>query len=240
MDRKCGSGGARVDKNRRICKLHPCTRIVRPAPCFRPAQLFGTSSAIRLCLARAGAESALICALRFPCSVWRQKENVMSSEKEDRIRTRAYQIWDRQGRTDGQHEEHWTQASRELESEDTGPAGASAKPTTADDPTRGTASSGGASGFSGTQSGSAAPSSPSSSSGQGGNQSGGESAGQSSAPGAAGASRPSTTSPSGGQAGQMGSSGAPGGISSGLQRGGTIPAGGPAGGSTSPSGPSRN
>jgi hypothetical protein len=65
MDRKCGSGGARVDKNRRICKLHPCTRIVRPAPCFRPAQLFGTSSAIRLCLARAGAESALICALRF-------------------------------------------------------------------------------------------------------------------------------------------------------------------------------
>jgi hypothetical protein len=47
----------------------------------------------------------------------------MSSDKEDRIRTRAYQIWDRQGRTDGQHEEHWAQASRELDSEDGGSPG---------------------------------------------------------------------------------------------------------------------
>ncbi|MCO5963686.1 DUF2934 domain-containing protein [Sinorhizobium meliloti] len=35
----------------------------------------------------------------------------------DRIRARAYEIWEREGRPDGGHERHWHQAQKELEEE---------------------------------------------------------------------------------------------------------------------------
>ena len=42
----------------------------------------------------------------------------MDNEKEDRIRVRAYEIWQRTGRQDGSHLEHWDQATREIDDED--------------------------------------------------------------------------------------------------------------------------
>lgn len=38
--------------------------------------------------------------------------------KEERIRRRAYEIWEREGRPDGEHERHWQQAEKELEGEE--------------------------------------------------------------------------------------------------------------------------
>lgn len=37
------------------------------------------------------------------------------SDKEQRIRTRAYEIWEREGRHEGRAEEHWRQAEVEVE-----------------------------------------------------------------------------------------------------------------------------
>jgi hypothetical protein len=37
------------------------------------------------------------------------------ASREERIRYRAHQIWDEQGRPDGADREHWTQAEREVE-----------------------------------------------------------------------------------------------------------------------------
>lgn len=37
--------------------------------------------------------------------------------KEERIRRRAYEIWEREGRPDGEHDRHWHQAEKELEGE---------------------------------------------------------------------------------------------------------------------------
>ena len=34
--------------------------------------------------------------------------------EESRIRDRAYQLWEDQGKPEGKHEEHWHQAEREL------------------------------------------------------------------------------------------------------------------------------
>jgi hypothetical protein len=39
-------------------------------------------------------------------------------DKEERIRERAYLIWEREGRLDGQHEHNWEEARREIEAED--------------------------------------------------------------------------------------------------------------------------
>lgn len=36
---------------------------------------------------------------------------------EDRIRVRAHEIWERQGRPEGQHDAHWDQARQEIEGE---------------------------------------------------------------------------------------------------------------------------
>jgi Protein of unknown function (DUF2934) len=36
---------------------------------------------------------------------------------EDRIRRRAHEIWEREGRPEGRREEHWAQARREIEAE---------------------------------------------------------------------------------------------------------------------------
>lgn len=37
---------------------------------------------------------------------------------DDRLRERAYQIWEREGKPDGRHEDHWQRARRELEADD--------------------------------------------------------------------------------------------------------------------------
>ncbi|MBZ9798398.1 DUF2934 domain-containing protein [Mesorhizobium sp. ES1-4] len=44
----------------------------------------------------------------------------MLGDKYERIQRRAYEIWQRSGELHGQHEEHWHQASREIEREDNG------------------------------------------------------------------------------------------------------------------------
>jgi hypothetical protein len=38
----------------------------------------------------------------------------MHNERQSKIRERAYQIWEREGRQDGRAEEHWSQAEQEL------------------------------------------------------------------------------------------------------------------------------
>ncbi|MEZ5782791.1 MAG: DUF2934 domain-containing protein [Rhizobiaceae bacterium] len=39
------------------------------------------------------------------------------SSKEDRIRVRAYELWERAGRVHGAHEDHWLEATRQIELE---------------------------------------------------------------------------------------------------------------------------
>ncbi|AJE47299.1 DUF2934 domain-containing protein [Celeribacter indicus] len=43
-----------------------------------------------------------------------QQEETMNSELQQRIETRAHQIWETEGRPDGRHVDHWTQAEREI------------------------------------------------------------------------------------------------------------------------------
>ncbi|ARP64619.1 hypothetical protein A9K65_015525 [Mesorhizobium sp. WSM1497] len=50
----------------------------------------------------------------------------MSDDRDDRIRERAYQIWEREGRMQGDPERHWHQAEAEIDLE-------GALPLTADD-----------------------------------------------------------------------------------------------------------
>jgi hypothetical protein len=38
-------------------------------------------------------------------------------QDQERIRRRAHEIWEREGRPEGRHEEHWTQARQEIEAE---------------------------------------------------------------------------------------------------------------------------
>ena len=42
----------------------------------------------------------------------------MQGDREDRIRHRAYEIWERDGRPEGRGEDHWAQACAEIEAED--------------------------------------------------------------------------------------------------------------------------
>lgn len=42
----------------------------------------------------------------------------MGVDKQDRIKHRAYQIWESAGRPHGAHEVHWQQASSEIDAED--------------------------------------------------------------------------------------------------------------------------
>jgi hypothetical protein len=44
-------------------------------------------------------------------------EVIMSEVAENRIRLRAYAIWEREGCPDGRHMEHWFLAKREIEQE---------------------------------------------------------------------------------------------------------------------------
>ena len=50
----------------------------------------------------------------------------MDDDKHDRIRERAYKLWEDEGRPDGEHERHWHAAQAELDRE-------AALPLTADD-----------------------------------------------------------------------------------------------------------
>ncbi|TPI10967.1 DUF2934 domain-containing protein [Mesorhizobium sp. B4-1-3] len=38
-------------------------------------------------------------------------------DREERIRQRAHEIWEREGRPEGRQQEHWDQAVQEIESE---------------------------------------------------------------------------------------------------------------------------
>ncbi|HEY7384966.1 MAG TPA: DUF2934 domain-containing protein [Beijerinckiaceae bacterium] len=38
----------------------------------------------------------------------------MQDVRQEKVRERAYQIWEREGRQDGRAEEHWSQAEQEL------------------------------------------------------------------------------------------------------------------------------
>jgi len=38
--------------------------------------------------------------------------------RDDRIRIRAYEIWQREGRPEGRHEQHWVAATGEIDEED--------------------------------------------------------------------------------------------------------------------------
>ena len=61
----------------------------------------------------------------------------MESDRDEKVRDRAYLIWEREGRPDGRRSEHWAQAEREIDNEaDARLAGAGAKVTPLDDPTR--------------------------------------------------------------------------------------------------------
>jgi hypothetical protein len=42
-------------------------------------------------------------------------------QDEERVRKRAYEIWEKAGRPDGQHDAHWEQARREIEAEESEP-----------------------------------------------------------------------------------------------------------------------
>ncbi|TIV00661.1 MAG: DUF2934 domain-containing protein [Mesorhizobium sp.] len=39
-------------------------------------------------------------------------------DREERIRRRAHEIWEREGRPEGREREHWDQAMQEIEAED--------------------------------------------------------------------------------------------------------------------------
>jgi hypothetical protein len=42
----------------------------------------------------------------------------MADDKQNRIRQRAHEIWEREGRPEGAHERHWQQAEGEIATED--------------------------------------------------------------------------------------------------------------------------
>lgn len=42
----------------------------------------------------------------------------MEQDREERVRARAYEIWERNGQQEGIHDAHWQQAVTELEEED--------------------------------------------------------------------------------------------------------------------------
>ena len=42
-------------------------------------------------------------------------------QDEKRVQQRAYELWEKAGRPDGQHNVHWNEALREIEAEDSKP-----------------------------------------------------------------------------------------------------------------------
>lgn len=53
---------------------------------------------------------------------------------EERIRHRAHEIWEREGRPEGRQEDHWAQACREIAAEEDGPGTAASSSSTNQDP----------------------------------------------------------------------------------------------------------
>jgi len=51
----------------------------------------------------------------------------MADDRHERISQRAYAIWEREGRKNGNHERHWLQASDEIDAEDAALAGRPAR-----------------------------------------------------------------------------------------------------------------
>jgi hypothetical protein len=45
----------------------------------------------------------------------------MRSDREERIKQRAYAIWQSEGHRHGRHEDHWHRAEREIAAEEAGP-----------------------------------------------------------------------------------------------------------------------
>ena len=61
----------------------------------------------------------------------------MNKDKEDRIRVRAFEIWQKSGQPEGSHDDHGHQATREIDAEDgigTSPATEQVAPAWAPDP----------------------------------------------------------------------------------------------------------
>ena len=50
----------------------------------------------------------------------------MSEDREERVRRRAHEIWEREGRPHGDEKKHWEQASNEIDAEGAKPADAAA------------------------------------------------------------------------------------------------------------------
>jgi len=46
----------------------------------------------------------------------------MAGDRDERIRKRAHEIWESEGRPEGAHHEHWLKASSEVDAEDAAPA----------------------------------------------------------------------------------------------------------------------
>ena len=44
----------------------------------------------------------------------------MGDDREDRIRARAYEIWQKEGSPEGRENDHWVEAEQELDAENTG------------------------------------------------------------------------------------------------------------------------
>jgi len=44
----------------------------------------------------------------------------MRSDREERIRRRAYEIWQSEGHAHGRHEDHWHRAEREIAADEAG------------------------------------------------------------------------------------------------------------------------
>lgn len=45
----------------------------------------------------------------------------MQESREDRIRHRAHQLWEEQGRPEGMHDQHWEQARAQIDEDDATP-----------------------------------------------------------------------------------------------------------------------
>ena len=58
----------------------------------------------------------------------------MSDNKEDRIRAKAYVLWEQEGRPDGEHDRHWREAVQSLEGDAENGAAASEGTTAAKAP----------------------------------------------------------------------------------------------------------
>ncbi|MER8831058.1 DUF2934 domain-containing protein [Mesorhizobium sp. M0938] len=58
----------------------------------------------------------------------------MTDDRQERIRQRAHAIWEQAGRPDGSHQQHWDQATADIDGENSQPMGKTArlkKPTAA-------------------------------------------------------------------------------------------------------------